>query len=51
MVLKRKFKHYSMVQNQKVYTPDLAIFENKVMLHLEVPRYFNFSTKKSAKFT
>lgn len=44
--LKRKFKHYSMVQNKPVYIPDLVPFENKVMLSVDVPRYFHFDLNK-----
>lgn len=40
-----------MVQNKPVYLPDLVIFENKIMLHLEVPRYFNFNIGKKAQLT
>jgi hypothetical protein len=39
---KRKIRHYSMVQNQPIFFEDLKEFQNKVMLSIDVPRYFHF---------
>ena len=38
----RKIKHYSMVQNKSIYYKDLKAYEGKVMLSMEIPRYFPF---------
>ncbi len=37
---KRNVKHYSSVQNRPLYYEDLEQFENKVMLSIDIPRYF-----------
>lgn len=37
---KRNIKHYFMVQNRAIYYEDLEEFENKVMLSIDIPRYF-----------
>ena len=37
---RRKIKHYSMVQNRPVYFKDLKDFENRIMLSIDIPRYF-----------
>ncbi len=37
---KRNVKHYFSVQNRQIYYKDLEQFENKVMLSIDIPRYF-----------
>ena len=48
---KRKVKHYSMVQNHPVFYDDLSDFANKIMLSIDIPRFFylNPLTPKSAE--
>ncbi len=37
---KRNIRHYSMVQNRPVFYEDLEPLENKIMLSIDIPRYF-----------
>ena len=41
---KRKIKHYSMVQNRQIFYDDLKEFENKILLSIDIPRFFYLDT-------
>ena len=39
--VERKIKHFSSVQNQQLYFPDLQKYKNKVMMIVEVPMFWH----------
>lgn len=48
---RRKIKHYSMVQNKPIYFEGLKEFDNKVMLSIDVPRYFYLDKPGTCKLS
>lgn len=41
---KRNIKHYSMVQNRPIFYEDLTELENKILLSIDIPRFFYLDT-------
>jgi hypothetical protein len=41
----RNIKHFSSVQNKKLYYPDIRFMRNRVMMNIEVPNFWHLDLK------
>lgn len=41
----RSIKHFSAVQNKQIYYPDIQHLENKIMMSIDVPKYWYLNLK------
>ena len=48
---RRKIRHYSMCQNRPIFYDNLDNFSNKVMLSIDIPRYFHLNSGLGATLT